>query len=58
MLGSLPLFRDLVDAGLLVRPFPDSVATDLGYDLVTTQRASSRAEVAAFSDWITSVTRP
>ena len=58
MLGSLPLFRDLVDAGLLVRPFPDSVATDLGYDLVTTQRASSRAEVAAFSDWITGAARP
>ena len=36
MLGSLPLFRDLVAAGLLVRPFAESVPTDLGYDLVTT----------------------
>ena len=52
MLGSLPLFRDLVAAGLLVRPFAESVPTDLGYDLVTTPRAAARAEVAAFSDWI------
>jgi LysR family transcriptional regulator, glycine cleavage system transcriptional activator len=57
MLGSLPLFRDLVDAGLLVRPFAESVATDLGYDLVTTARAATRPEVAAFSDWITAIAR-
>ena len=57
MLGSLPLFRDLVDAGLLVRPFAESVATDLGYDLVTTARAAARPEVAAFSDWITAIAR-
>lgn len=52
VLGSLPVLADLVEAGLLVSPFPDRVVTDIGYDLVTTVRASERPDVRAFSDWI------
>ena len=52
ILGSLPVFRDLVDAGLLKRPFEQSVITDIGYDLVTTPAAIARSEVARFREWI------
>ena len=52
VLGSLPVLHDLVEAGLLVCPFPDRVVTDIGYDLVTTQQALQRPEVQAFRDWI------
>jgi LysR family glycine cleavage system transcriptional activator len=52
VLGSLPILRNLVVANLLVSPLPDVVATDIGYDLVTTERALARAEVTRFVDWI------
>lgn len=52
VLGSLPVLQDLVAANLLVCPFPEWVTTDIGYDLVTTQRALQRTEVQAFMDWI------
>jgi len=52
VLGSAPIFRSLVDAGLLINPFPEKVATDIGYDLVTTERATARPEVVSFIDWI------
>ncbi|MEO9874075.1 MAG: LysR substrate-binding domain-containing protein [Anderseniella sp.] len=52
VLGSLPVLHDLVEAGLLVCPFPDRVVTDIGYDLVTTQRGLRRPEVQSFMDWI------
>ncbi|MEO1159312.1 MAG: LysR substrate-binding domain-containing protein [Pseudomonadota bacterium] len=52
VLGSLPVLHDLVEAGLLVCPFPDRVVTDIGYDLVTTQRGLQRTEVQRFMDWI------
>lgn len=51
IIGSTPILRDVVEANLLVNPFPISVATDVGYDLVTTEAAKSRTEVAAFLDW-------
>jgi len=53
ILGSTPVLARLVDAGLLVDPFGISVETDIGYDLVTTERATTRAEVKYFIDWIT-----
>ena len=52
IIGSTPILRDLVDAKLLVNPFPRGVATDIGYDLVTTETSASRADVSAFIDWI------
>ena len=51
IIGSTPILRDLVEANLLVNPFPSGVATDIGYDLVTTETAQSRSEVATFIDW-------
>jgi LysR family glycine cleavage system transcriptional activator len=52
VLGSLPVLHDLMEANLLVCPFDDRVTTDIGYDLVTTQRALQRTEVQAFMDWM------
>lgn len=52
ILGSKPVLARLVDAGLLVDPFKVSVTTDIGYDLATTERAKSRAEVEYFIDWM------
>jgi LysR family transcriptional regulator, glycine cleavage system transcriptional activator len=52
ILGSTPILRGLVKAHLLVNPFPDKVTTDIGYDLVTTERAKTRPEVISFIDWI------
>jgi LysR family glycine cleavage system transcriptional activator len=53
ILGSRPVLARLVDARLLVDPFNISVATDIGYDLVTTERAKLRPEVKYFIEWIT-----
>ena len=52
ILGSRPVLGDLLEAGLLVDPIPESAVTDIGYDLVTTDTALARAEVASFRDWI------
>lgn len=52
ILGSRPVLARLVEAGLLVDPFKISVATDIGYDLVTTDRAKCRPEVRDFINWI------
>ncbi len=52
VLGSWPVLRSLVDAELLVSPFTERAATDIGYDLVTTERTLARADVRGFLDWI------
>ena len=52
ILGSRPVLGGLVEAGLLVDPIPESAVTDIGYDLVTTDKALARAEVASFLHWI------
>ena len=52
ILGSRPVLRSLVEANLLVNPVPESAITDIGYDLVTTDKALARAEVISFLDWI------
>ena len=57
ILASWPILRHLVAAGLLTDPFGVRVATDIGYDLVTTERARARPEVAAFLDWIVAEAR-
>ena len=52
LLGSFPVFQNLIEANLLVSPFPERVTTDIGYDLVTTERTLARAEVRSFVDWM------
>lgn len=52
ILGSRPVLRSLVEANLLVNPVTESAVTDIGYDLVTTDKALARAEVTSFLDWI------
>jgi hypothetical protein len=50
--AGLPVLRATIDAGLLVRPFAESVlAIVIGFDVVTTVAASARHEVAAFFKW-------
>ena len=52
IIGSTPVLRRLIDANLLVNPFPEVAATDIGYDLVSTTQSRSRPEVKTFMDWI------
>ncbi len=52
IIGSIPILRDLLEANLLVNPFERGVATDIGYDLVTTETARARSEVATFIQWV------
>lgn len=52
IIGSRPILKDMIDAELLVSPIAEVVDTDVGYDLVTTQPAIDRKEVASFWDWI------
>jgi LysR family glycine cleavage system transcriptional activator len=58
VLGSAPVFRSLVEARLLINPFQEKVMTDIGYDLVTTERATSRPEVLSFANWILQEANP
>ncbi|MEM8687870.1 MAG: LysR substrate-binding domain-containing protein [Pseudomonadota bacterium] len=53
VLGSLPVLQSLVEAGLLVCPFPERVQTDIGYDVVTTEATLKRPEARRFLEWIT-----
>jgi len=55
VLASWPILREVVDAGLLVRPFDEVVTTDIGYDIVTTEDARDRHEVEVFVDWVLDV---
>lgn len=52
ILGSKPILQSLVKANLLVSPVPESAITDIGYDLVTTDKALAKAEVTSFLNWI------
>ena len=52
VLGSWPLVKDAIEAGLLVSPFRESAKFDIGFDLVTTKDAASNPEVSAFVEWI------
>lgn len=55
VLASGPILRGAFAAGLLVAPFEESVAAEIGYDLVTTPAALRRPEVDAFVDWMLGV---
>lgn len=52
IIGSTPILRRLIEAEMLVNPFPEVAATDVGYDLVATHQTLERPEVRTFSDWI------
>jgi len=54
IIGSVPVLRDYVEAGLLVNPFVEVADTGIGYDLVTAPSVLDREEVASFCDWIVS----
>lgn len=53
VLASWPILKEPISAGLLVCPFSEKVTTDIGYDLVTTPSAATRAEANAFISWLT-----
>jgi LysR family glycine cleavage system transcriptional activator len=57
ILGSGPVLRDLV-SGLLVSPFCEKVVTDIGYDLLASQRSLEREKVYNFRDWIIETAQP
>jgi len=52
VLASWPILREVIDAGLLVRPFDEVVTTDIGYDIVSTAHALERTEVEVFVAWV------
>ena len=58
VLGSRPIVQDALDAGLLVAPFAESVKIEQGYEVVATQDALARPEVAAFVAWIQAAAAP
>jgi len=58
VLGSRPIVQDALDAGLLVAPFAEHIKSRLGYDVVTTEAALERPEVAAFVEWIRAAAAP
>ena len=55
ILASWPILKEPLDAGCLISPFEENLSTAIGYDVVTTQRASQRKEVKAFVDWVIGV---
>ncbi|MBX2867607.1 MAG: LysR family transcriptional regulator [Acidiferrobacterales bacterium] len=52
LLASWPILREPIESGLLVCPFQEKVATDIGYDLAITQDNQHRPDVKAFSEWV------
>ena len=53
MLGSWPVVRDAVEAGLLAVPFEESASTQFGYDLAVSKSKLMQPEIQAFIEWIT-----
>ena len=51
-LGIFPFVQDEVDAGRLIRPFPQALAPTRAYHLVTRPAARRRPEIAAVCDWL------
>jgi LysR family glycine cleavage system transcriptional activator len=51
VLASWPILNTVFETGHLVRPFAESLASDIGYDLATTTGAMKRPEVGAFVNW-------
>lgn len=51
-LGIFPFVREEVEAGRLVRPFPETLSPTREYHLVTRPGARRRPEIAAVCDWL------
>jgi len=58
VLGSRPIVQDALDAGLLVMACAESVKVREGYEVVATEAALERPEVAAFVEWIRTAAAP
>ena len=58
VVGSNPIRRDPIGAGLLVNPVKMILETNIGYDVVTTREALERPAVQKSVDWIVSETLP
>ncbi len=52
VLASWPILNNVISAGLLVQPFKETVNTDIGYDIVTTESNRERWQVEAFIAWV------
>ena len=52
VLASWPILNDVISAGLLVQPLKETVFTDIGYDIVTTETNKERWQVEAFISWV------
>ncbi|MDX1401007.1 MAG: LysR substrate-binding domain-containing protein [Kiloniellales bacterium] len=58
VLGSAPIVKAPMEAGLLVSPFAEKAKTGTGYDLVVGRERLERPEVASFIAWILDEVRP
>jgi len=56
LLGSMPVLQDLVANGLLVRVSAETMALDVGYDLIMKTDTPDAAAARAFLHWIVSET--
>ncbi len=52
-LGYSTLIQTDLQRGVLIRPFPEIMASSLGYHLIYSDAALERPVVAAFADWLT-----
>jgi LysR family glycine cleavage system transcriptional activator len=52
VLGSWPVVRDAIEAGIMVAPFEESARTEFGYDLAVPKSTETKPEIAAFIEWI------
>ena len=52
ILASWPILRPPLEAGLLVVPFKEHLATNIGYELVATKETAKQPHIDAFIEWI------
>jgi DNA-binding transcriptional LysR family regulator len=52
VIGRLPLLRDLVQAGRLVAPLGEGVASHRGYFVETSRRAAGNPDALEFAQWL------
>ena len=52
ILASSPILKEAINSGILIAPFREQVAAEIGYDVVTNSKAGARTEVMGFVDWI------
>ncbi|MEM6481757.1 MAG: LysR substrate-binding domain-containing protein [Pseudomonadota bacterium] len=52
VLGSWPIIRAAMDAGLLIAPFGSPINTDIGYDVVVTEIIQREPAIRDFCNWL------